>query len=249
MRTDLFSSARTRRVGPRVLVVTVAALAVAFDAPAWLTTVLTAVAFLVTAERLVRRRQLGWADAVVTGAAGLVIVLMLLGFLLDVVPGGLARVSWGVGAGVVALAALAWSERAPDDGPATLPVERGTLVRVAPAYAVATGLAAIALVVSVHATREGTRAPEALSIVRTGAPGQVSVEISSGRAAGRYELAVTSRGHLLRVDGPFTLAPDSHVRRTVPVPSGRRSTIELRSSGSSAALRTLVVSPATTGSR
>lgn len=245
MRTETLS-AHARSAGPPAAVVVAAALAVALDGPAWLTTGLTAMAALLTAGRLVRRRQLGWADALVTGAAGLIVVLMLLGFLLNELPGGLARVPWAIGAGVAALLAIAASERRTASGAGPLDVDRRALLRLTPAYAAVAGLAAVALIVSVHATREATQAPRALSIVRSDGDGHVVVEIAAGRVAGRFELVTVSSDDELRlVSSPFSVAAHGHVRRTITLPARRRVTLVLRKPGSATSLRSLVVSPTT----
>ena len=197
-----------------------AALAVALGAPSWLASLLTAVAFLLTAERLVRRRQLGWADAVASGAAGLLVVLMLLGFLLNEFPTGLSRVPWAVATGILALLAIVWAQKQSAPGVVALEVDRRALTRLLPSYVIGSGFGRR------RAGRCGARHP--VGDPRAGgAVGGAPHHRRSGRGrcqrGARHRPLRTGRDERTAQGGavrPFHLTSNRHVRWTVQVSVG-----------------------------
>src|SRR5712671_2508826 len=88
---------RLRRVlrdaGWRCGLVELAALVAAQGGPWPVAAPLSTLAAAVTVERLVRHRGRGLLDAVLVGSGGLLVTLILLGLLLDLLPGGLGRPS------------------------------------------------------------------------------------------------------------------------------------------------------------
>jgi hypothetical protein len=98
----------------RAALVVTAAVAAFSGASVLLTAPLTLLAVVAVVERVVRFRRRGLLDAVLCGAAGIVIAFALLGLVVNFLPWGLTRQSWAVGAAALALIALACCLRRSD---------------------------------------------------------------------------------------------------------------------------------------
>ena len=249
--SDITRSVRDRALLDLVLrigVVVVAEFTAALQAPSWVTAPLTLLAAAVVVEALARTRGLGWADVMLVGSAGLIVVLIMLGLVLNLLPTGLTTGRWAIGAGLVAIATLLWSRRlalrgseADREGAVSvLPrPARAQVLRTAPWLVLAGGLVVVALAISTHATDVANRPPLALSVLdRTQAA--VSVQVTGGTAAGRYELALVSDG-TTRPLTSFDLAAGQARAYRFAVPAQGPTTIELRRRGADRVLRSLIV--------
>jgi hypothetical protein len=211
---------------------------------------------------LVRLRGRGALDEVLVGAAGVLIALALLGLVLEVVPGGLSRMSWGIGCGVLLLAGIGLTQRwegtrrhpTPaartfDGDPLRVERRRRTL-REAPWFVAAAAVLAVAVVVATQAARQSERRPLALSVVDTRADGTVEFAVSAGPQAGRFTLTVrtgtqavasAAAGTTAITTEPFHLDRFTTVHRSVLVPADRDATVTLQRVGATNALRTLTL--------
>ena len=234
----------------RLAVVVAAGFSAAFTAPAWLTTVLVVVASVAVAESLTRHRQLGWVDSLLVGTAGLLVVLVLAGLLLNLLPSGLTSVSWAVAAQSLAFAIVIWGwQRGPSTvfSRATLTrLRRRSLLRDGSLYLAAVVVAVVAIAISVHATDVANRPPVQLSSLQPAPAGQAVVEVSGGPRSGRYELVADDGTAAPRQYGPFTLADGANVRIPIALTGSVRTVVTLRAVDTTRILRSLVLAPATT---
>ncbi len=224
----------------RCWIVVLATGAIVIDVPVWARAPLAIAAAALTIMSFLSRtgahgRRI---DSVlrVTGAA--VVLLALLGLLLNVLPGGITAVSWGIGVGIIELVALvalaAWRSpvRAERVGRRRLPVRAG-LWGVAIA-----GVLAGALVLSTASFTSTHIAPLALGAERTG--DTVEVTVSSGTDVGPYELQLVSdTGTTIRYASGIYVGPDSPRTFTFDLVADARDTVRLVETGSTTAIREL----------
>jgi hypothetical protein len=215
-----------RDLAIRALIVlfAVAVCATAFSRPA--STVLAAVAAIAVLERLVRTRRRGRLDAVLVGVGGLLVALILLGLVLDALPGGLTRLSWSIGTGVLGLLTLAWCRHRSADPAFDVGRRPGRAAAVWSAAAL--GLTTAAVVISVTSANAGESAPLQLSVPRVSA-GHAEVVVQAGASAGRYELLAGTGAGQRVVRGPFAVAAGQSVTTAVALPADTRIRIELAS--------------------
>ena len=240
MATDPTSS-RPTPVAPldlavRAVLVVAAAVTAGAGAPGYAAAPLTGVAALLTLDRVARRDDRPLLDSVVRGAGGLVLALIALGFALNVVPHGLTRTSWSVGAAVLALIALAGTaRRTPAKRPELTGWARGGI-----AYVATAAILGLAFTVTVRATDHSERGPLALSVQSSDAD-SAEVAINGGTSSGSYELLVDNGMTSPVLQGPIAVAAGSSVEHSVSLPAGDRITISLVTTGSTEPLRTLVL--------
>ncbi len=235
---DIDLSRRSSLLLPAGLVVAAAATAAA-GAPGYAAGPLTAAAAVTTVLHLGWRPDREPLDIIVRAVGGLILALVALGFLLDVVPGGLTRVSWSVAAGVAALAALADCLRRPAPPRVQLAALRGSLPG-AVWYVLAAAVLGAAFTITVRATDRSERPPLALSVTSADTD-SAEVAISAGTTGGSYDLLVGDGTTAGTVQGPFTVAAGASVEHQVVLPAGERVTIALVAPGTSLPLRSLVL--------
>ncbi|WP_375484342.1 hypothetical protein [uncultured Jatrophihabitans sp.] len=227
----------------RAALVVEASVAAVLDAPTAVRAVLAAAGVLAVLGTAVRRRGRGRLDAAVIGVAGTLAGLVLLGLVLDLFPPGLTRVSWGIGAGVLGLLAVAWGARTTPSGEPAFVVPTSTLLRQGPWVAAAAGVTVVALVIAVHATNLSNRPPVQLSLAEQSA-GSVAVHVEAVRDSSPYRIVVTQGATELNRSDPFRLQAGREIAYRFPA-SDRRVTVELVAVGTSRSTRSLVIDPAT----
>ncbi|MEJ2578141.1 MAG: hypothetical protein P8Z68_03485 [Kineosporiaceae bacterium] len=231
-------------LGLRISFVLLAAGAGAFGAPWPLATPLVAVAGLVTVERWVRRRRRGWLDAVAVGGGSVLVVIILVGFLLNLLPGGLTRRSW---AGALALVGIVVLLRcraeAPRETPALISSRRPRPVN-ALLYVLTGGLVVFALVVSVLSTGSDRTPDFHLAVQQqqiSATSPWVPVVVSSSAGYGPLQLLL-DEGHGPHVWGElFEVTADRPRTVVVPVPVGARVTVSLTEAGDPTPLRRVTI--------
>lgn len=217
------------RLGPRILLVTIAA-AVAAGGAAWpLALPLVVAASVATVECCVRSRRRGLLDAVAVGVGGWLVAVILVGLVLAVLPGGLARSSWAIALGVVGIAALLVCRRRPPQEP--IPALSSWWPRpVNLALYVGAGSLVLAALVGSVLSAQGEQPDLQLSVRRpdTLATSPVSsVVVSASAARGPLQLVVdTGRGARL-LGGPFVVDAGRSHTASVRVPDGSRVTVSL----------------------
>lgn len=200
-------------------------------------TLLAALAVMAVAERVVRLRRRGRLDAVLVGVGGLVVTLILLGLLLDAVPGGLTRVSWSVALGLVGLGALVACRRRPGASPFA---HRGRLPRGNAVWsAVALGLTVLAVAISVTSANDGESPPLQLS-VRDVSATHAEIVVRGGSSAGVYQLAAGSGAATRIVRGPFHLGAGQSIVTPVTLDPGSRLRVSLDTTALGTTTRTVV---------
>lgn len=227
-------------------VVLLAALAISLFAPAWLAGPVVAVAVLLVAERLVRRRGRGALDALLVGLAGIGCALILLGLLLNLLPGGLTKLSWTVGVAVTGLAALLPTARdpLPSNPFATKLRQISDTTWIFSAAAVVVLGAAVAL--SARVVHQDEVAPLQIASTTT-APGQVRLTVSSGTAeSGLSVVTHTGAARSVTASG-LTVGPGRSATVALSTPASRRVLVDLVDR-SGTTIRELILDPADTRS-
>lgn len=210
-------------LGCAALVVVAMACAAA-GAPTWLSTPLATLAVVAVLALLVRRRRRGPLDALLVAVAVPLVAVPLLGLLLNLLPGGLSRLSWGLGVGVLLVAGLAWDAVQPQAAPVPAAVrpptlggrpgrlDRHTVLRAAPWYAGAAALLALSLVLATQAAHRSERPPLSLAVVRGSQPAAV---MQDGRATAATATSTGAAGNSADIlvsagtqSGDFVLVTD-----------------------------------------
>lgn len=229
-------------LGPRILLVLFAAGAGALGAPWPIASPLVAAAGMLTVERCVRRRGRGWLDTVAVGVGGALAVVILMGILLNVLPGGLTRRSWAAGLALAGITALLICRH---EGPrAPSPVSRRPRPFNAVLYALTAVLVVFAMVVSVLSAGE-KRGPDLQLAVQQQATSDaspwVSVIVSSSTAYGPLQLLLDEGREPRTWGGLFEVAADRPYLVSVPVPAGARVTVSLAEAGDPSPLRRVTI--------
>lgn len=224
IRSGRFRSRRHLDLLARVVLVIAAAVVAATGLSRPAATVLAVLAAAAVTERLVRLRRRDALDAVLTGVGGLLIGVILLGLVLDVIPGGLTRVSWSVGSAVLGLTVLGWCHRRPG----TCAVDLSNRPRAATVgwYTAALGLTVGAIVISVTSANAGEARPLQLFVQDIGS-GHADVVVRGGASPGRYELFTQTGATKELLRGPFRVAAGQSVTARVALPVHTRVRVEL----------------------
>ena len=240
-------------IGVRVLLLVVAGLLAALGAPWQVATTSSAVAALVTVERLVRHRRGELLDALAVAVGGLLVTLVLTGLLLDLLPGGLTRASWSLGLAAVGITGLLICACRPVP-PSPL---RGMSWRVSPltglAYVGAAMLVIVALGVSIASTRGQERSALQMSVRGTWPTAEVLV--TSATDQGPFELLVDDGRGAHRFAGPFAVRANqtfvASVPASAPTQTGGKVTVSLANPGQTAPIRWVSVyhAPAARGAQ
>lgn len=239
----------------RAVLVLAAAAAVLLDAPVWATTVLSLAATTAVGQRLASRRGRGLPDAVLVGIGGVLVVLVVTGFSLDVVGVPLRSTGWALALGALGLVALAAPSRGtgphqtgprqtePQDAgssDARGPRRGGELLRVLPWGVASVAMLVLALSLSVRSTDSVAAAPVQLSLGEL-APATAEVVVASDVDTGLLELrADPGTGATLSYPLFRLEAGGSRTTQVVLAVSGR-TVITISNPGQSRPLRSLVV--------
>ncbi|MET0967178.1 MAG: hypothetical protein ABWZ02_12305 [Nakamurella sp.] len=231
----------------RALLVLVAAVAAFVGASVLLTAPLTLLAILAVVERVVRFRRRGLLDAVLCAVAGTIAGFALLGLLLNFLPWGLTRQSWAVGAGALALIALAGCLRR-DDPPSVVNLLAGhhraadraqwapyTLVFIAAGLLLVAGSLVLAGLSSAgtHLT------PVEMSASETTAAA-TEISLQSDAAAGPFDIVVQSdAGTVVAATGLLITPGSPTVIAINSLPAGY-VVVQLTPTGGTDAIRELI---------
>jgi hypothetical protein len=224
----------------RSALIVVATAAIVLELPSWARAPLAIAAALVTAAFCVRyMRRRSPLDRVLTGTGVAIVALALLGLALNVLPWGLTALGWGIGVGVVELAAVtALSFLRPP-----VEVTPARSLRVPPAGVIWGALTAAVLALAiVWATTSfaGTHtSPLAISGVQSGS--SMTVTISSGSTESAYELVRVAGTKRTVIAPDVEVSPNSPVKVTIAVHDGVREEIELVRPGSTTVVRELIL--------
>jgi hypothetical protein len=238
-------AAQALRIRWTLFVVAVAT--VLLGASTWVRTpavIAAAVAVTTASPRRLGRQSVGGLESWIVGLGALLATPALLALLLNLLPGGITRVSWALGFGVIGALVLTLAPRRAltSEADAARANLLGRAVRTSvPWYAAAAIILTAALVIAVRATNQAERAPLALSAQRLGA-NQASVMVSSAVPGGRYQLVVErgADGTAEPAGDPFTLISNAPVERTVTLPPGR-VTVRLIDAANGDSLRTVIL--------
>lgn len=228
-----------------------AALAVSLAAPGWLAALLVAVTMLVVAERLVRRRGRGALDAMLVGLAGICGTLILLGLVLNLLPGGLTRLSWTVGAAVAGAAALLATSLLVSSRERLTSSPFGAILRRIPDTtwiftAAAVVVLGVAVALSARVVHQVDVPPLQIAGTTT-SPGQVLLTVSSGTAESGLSV-ITHTGAARTVAGSgLTVGPGRNATVTLSAPASGRVVVDLVDRTGST-IRELILDPADTRS-
>ena len=234
----------TRDLATRAGLLLATVLLVGFHAPTWMATPLVVLTVAAVVQLVARGRGRGGIDAWVAGLGGLLVTLVLLGLVLNLLPGGLDRVSWSIGLGVVGTIALLGSTKATyaKGRPSPSVQQLGHVLRGASWYALSAVVLVVALLISVHDTNRSERAPLALSVQRSSGT-TATIVVTSSRDAGPYTMVVDAGNGAVPVRTDFSITPGTPVEQALTVPAGKRVTVELTDANSGAAVRTVILDP------
>ena len=201
--------------------------------------VLLAASSAVVVRSAVRNRRRGPLDAVAVGVGGWLVAVLLVGLVLNALPGGLNRTSWALGLAAAGTAALLLGPR----DPSPLVTWRGRRPRPSTVLCSlgAVLLAATALVVSVVGAGSGGASSVQLSVADPGGlegdPGWATVLVTAGADRGPFQLTV-DRGHGVQDQGgPFVVPAGGQYAAQVVVPEGVRTAVVLHRAGDPSPLR------------
>lgn len=201
-------------------------------------TLLAALAALAVGDRVVRLRGRGRLDALLVGVGGLIVSLILLGLLLDVVPGGLTRLSWSIGLGLIGLTALVECRRRPGGQSFT---RHGPRKAGAAVWAVATGgLTVLAVVISVTSANDGESPPLQMSVRDIGST-HADVVVRGGSSVGTYELIAGTGAARRVVRRPFRIGAGESIVTTVALGPGTRLPVYLDSTSPRSTVRFVIL--------
>ena len=226
--------------------VLLAALAASLVAPVWLSAPLVAVAVLAVAERLIRRRGRGTLDALLVGVAAVGGTLILLGLALNLLPGGLSKLSWTVGVAVTGTAAVLSTARHPlprSVFPAALRRVPDTTWVFSAAAVVVLG---VAVALSARVVNQADVPPLQIAGTPT-APGQVLLTVSSGTAESGLSVVTHSGATRAVAASGLTVGPGRTASVPLSTPESGRLLVDLVDS-SGATIRELILDPANTRS-
>ncbi|NHC44711.1 hypothetical protein [Motilibacter aurantiacus] len=224
--------------GAATLVVAAVALAVA-GAPAYLRAPVASLAALAVVLAAAPRGK-GLRHLVLVAVGSLLVGAVLLGVVLDVVPGGITRTSWALGMGLLGLLALGVAARR---GVPETSVPAWPALRAGHLWYAAAALVVIAAVgVSVTSARDSERAPLQLALENP-RDGRVDVVLTASGRSGPYDLVSVVGERRRTLDSDLVVSPGLPLRLTVQTAPGRRTQLLLVDSAHprSAPLRTLVV--------
>lgn len=225
----------------RAVLVVVAAVLAFVGVPVVLGTVVTAVAVAAVAERCARLRRRGLVDAMLVGVGGVLVVAVLLGVVLNYVPGRLDRHTWAIGAAVVGLAALAVCATRPWTPSPLLALRRRPSVITATTVLAAVFVLGAAVVLSVRSFDGTTVDPLQLAAPGAVRDGQAQVVLSSQEAVGPVDLVVVNGDVTTVLAAGVTVPAGGTLSEVVSVPDGDRVLVQLRQPGQSTALRSLIL--------
>jgi hypothetical protein len=218
-----------------------AAAAVLAGAPTPVTAPLSLLAFAVVAERLVRVRDHNGADALLAGTGGLLVALILDGFLLGVTRIGLRPATWALSLGVIGLVGLVLVEWLAPASTRRRPPWLRPRAGLDAGWALATGAVLVAaLVISVVATHRADVAPVQMSF-GTISGSSVQVVVSADQATGELDLASQAADGTSVTYPLFTVRPGSPVTTSLVLPQRGRFVITLSYSDQTTPLRTLIL--------
>lgn len=234
-----------------VALVVAAALAVEVPAAPAVRTVLIALAAVAVIALAAPLRRRGAADAVLVGVGVALVAAVLVGFVLDLLPGGLTRLSFATGYAVLGVGTVVVAHVRRAGAPLALPTASGLagwLRRHWPtgvAVLAAAAVTVVALTVSVRSVDATRTDPVALSVTGSGSGStDVLVSVTAGGAAGPYRLEVASGPGPPRALGPaFRTGPDHPVTRNLGAVS-TAITVTLRDTATGRPVRTVTVEPA-----
>lgn len=237
-----------RDIGWRMALAVAAAIAAGLSAPVWLSTVLVILASLVVVERVVRVRDRGMLDAALVGSGMLAVVFGLMGLLLNYVPGGIGRISWSIGAVLLAILLLTMVGLREEVPPSPFrPLwSRGSLP-TAIWGAVAAGILVFAIVISTQSFDRTHVAP--LDISSTSIRnGLATVTVSAGSDQGPFEVdLVTSTSRVVLARNVNVSAGVSSAL-VISVPANTRALVQLVQPGTTVVLRQLIFDTTSTSS-
>jgi hypothetical protein len=248
------ASTRWDSVGPPILVVLLAAVAGALDAPWPVATPLTVAAGTLTVRQCVRHRGMGWLDALAAGVGGALVAIILVGMLLNLFPGGLSRWSWTGAMACTAIAALLFTHHRHPQPPRPPRRFRRPRPLTVMLYALAGMLVASAAAVSAISSRAGPAPDLALAVREPPAASSpwASVIVSASTTHGPLQLLLDQGHGPHPLGSPFTVAAGQPHRATVPASDGTRVTVSVANVGDPVALRRVVIDrsrPASIGAR
>jgi anti-sigma-K factor RskA len=225
----------------RMVLVVVAAGAVLAGAPTALAAPLSLLALVVVAERLVRPRGARGSGALLVGAGGLLVTLILVGLLLGLSRIGLRPASWAISLAVVGLAGLALAEWR---GAATAR-RRPAWLRIRSWFDVGWALAStavviLALTIAVRATDRADVSPVQMSF-GTITASSVQVVVSTDRPTAELELQTEAADGTSLSYPVFTVQRGTPVTNSIVLPQKGRFIITLNNPDQSAPLRTLIL--------
>ncbi|MET3807804.1 hypothetical protein ABIB25_004831 [Nakamurella sp. UYEF19] len=229
-----------RDLGWRMALAVVAATLSAANSPVWLTTSFTTAAVIAVVERVVRHRRRGMVDAALVGTGMLVVVLGLLGLALNYLPGGLGRLSWTVGAvllAIIVLTAAGLSDEVPAS--AFRPLFSRSSLPTAIWGVVSASILAVALIISVQSFGRTHVAPLDLSASAVKG-GFSSVTVAAGSDQGPFQVDLVTSTARITLAKDITVSSGKSVAVLVPIPSGERVVVQLVQPSSTVVLRQLI---------
>ena len=210
------------RLAWRMAVVVAAAVCAGVGLPTPVTATLGALALALTVEVIATHWSYSGIDGLILGVGALLVGLVLVGLLLDVVPGGIDRISWAAGSGVAesGVMAFAFTRRRRRSLP------RARLRASAGWYGVGLILLVAGFTISVAAERHAESPPVALSVVGANAS-HPTIEVTSGHAAGTFTLVQGSWPFQQIVASGFAVSPGHPKLFVLTTPRRARVTVRL----------------------
>jgi hypothetical protein len=223
----------------RAALVIVATVAIVLELPAWARAPLAIAAAAITVLYIFARfDRRGPLDKVLTSVGAVLVSLALLGILLNALPWGLSAASWGIGVGLIELVTLIGLTFL---RPPTVRESGRARVKLSGiAWGVAIGVVlAGALTISTASFDQTHTAPLALSQSTSG--NSTVVRITSGTAAGPYDLVRVSGTARTTLASAIEVGPHSSASVTVALHEGTREEIDLVKTGSTTVLRQVII--------
>jgi hypothetical protein len=210
------------RLAWRLAVVVAAAVCAGLGLPTPVTATLGVVALALTVEVIATHWSYSGADGLIVGVGASLVGLVLVGLLLDAVPGGIDRISWAAGSGVVesGVMAFAFTRRRRRSLP------RARLRGSAGWYGVGVILLVAGFAVSIAAERHAESPPVALSVAGANTS-HATIEVTSGHDAGPFTLVEGSWPFQQIVASGFAVSPGHAKSFELTTPPGARVTVRL----------------------